>query len=459
VTTGAPQRVVVVGLGVTGDAVLRWAAAAGHRAVVVDDRPGSVAPERRAVADALGVAVTAVPTGAEAAALLAGADLVVPSPGVPAHHPFLRAAATAGVPRRSEVDLAAEILAARGRTLVAITGTNGKTTVTELTVAVCRAGGVAASAAGNIGAPLLDEAVGGTDPVVVAEVSSFQLAGTTAAFRPGVAGFLNLAADHLDWHGTFTAYGEAKARIFAHQGPGDVLVASADDPEVAALAATTPGRLVTFSVAPTADTGYRVGPGADGAVLLTDDDREIVPVAALRDPAPHDLANALAASALAAAAGVDPVQGGAALRDFVKGDHRMRVVAEIDGVPMIDDSKATNVHAALAAIRSFPRVVLIAGGRNKGLDLTALRSGADRLAAVVAIGDASAEIAAAFRGVVPVSEAESMEAAVRAAVDHAAVGVVVLLSPACASFDWYGSYAERGRDFARAVLALVEARS
>ncbi len=457
--TGA-LRVAVVGLGVTGDAVLRWAVAAGHTPVVLDDHPASVAPARRAVADALGIPVDPVPTGAAAATTLAGVDLVVPSPGVPAHHPFLRAAATAGVPRRSEVDLAAELLAAADRTLVAITGTNGKTTVTELTVAMCRAADVPAVAAGNIGAPLLDEAVSGTSPVVVAEVSSFQLALTTSGFRPRVAAFLNLAADHLDWHGTFTAYGEAKARVFVNQGPGDVLVAGTDDPEVAALTATAPGRVVTFSAASDAVAGYRIVTRSVGAVLVTDDDRVIAPLADLDARAPHDLANALAAAALATAVGADPTAAGGALRTFAKGAHRLAVVGEIGGVPMIDDSKATNVHAALAAIAAFPKVVLVAGGRNKGLDLAGLRAGADHVRAVVAIGEAATEVAAAFAGLVPVAEAGSMDDAVRAALARAEPGDVVLLAPACASFDWYGSYAERGRDFARAVAAVAaEARS
>jgi len=454
----APLRVLVVGLGVSGDAVLRWAHTRGHSVTVVDDRPDAVTPERRAAADALGVAIEATPTGAAAVARCADLDLLVPSPGVPEGHPLLQAALRAGVPRRSEVDLAAEVLGAAGRPLIAVTGTNGKTTVTELTVAMCRASGLDAIAAGNIGAPLLDEAARDSARLVVAEVSSFQLALTTDAFRPRAAAILNLADDHLDWHRTFDAYARAKARIFRAQGADDLLVFNADDAVVAGLAAEAPGRAVAFTVADGAAAGYRVLVGATGAVLVAADGRELVAVDALAASAPHDLANALAAAALAIEVGATPAGVAAALQAYEKGAHRVQPVGEVDGVRFVDDSKATNVHAALAAIRGFDRAVLIAGGRNKGLDLSPLRTGVDHLVAVVAIGDAAPEVAAAFAGAVPVTVATSMAEAVRAAHGYARPGDVVLLSPACASFDWYGSYAERGDDFAREVERLTGAK-
>ena len=449
-------RVVVVGLGMTGDAVLRWAHREGHAIVVVDDRPDAVTPVRREVATALAVPVRSTPTGADADALLAVTDLVVPSPGVPEGHPFLQAAVRAGVPRRSEVDLGAEHLAVAGRTLVAITGTNGKTTVTELTTAMSAASGIAAVAAGNLGAPLLDEAARETDAVVVAEVSSFQLALTTAEFAPRAAALLNVADDHLDWHRTFAAYAQAKARIFRAQDRDDLLVYNADDPVVAALAGEAPGRTIAFSVVADAAAGYRVVTGATGRTLVTADGRTLVPVDALESTAPHDLANVLAAAALAVEVGATPEGIAAALADFTRGAHRVQEVGEVDGVRFVDDSKATNVHAALAAIRGFDRAVLIAGGRNKGLDLAPLRTGADHLVAVVAIGDSAPDVVAAFAGVRPVVTAVSMADAVQAARGFAGPGDVVLLSPACASFDWYGSYAERGDDFAREVARLSE---
>jgi UDP-N-acetylmuramoylalanine--D-glutamate ligase len=453
-------RVAVLGLGVTGDAVVRWARARGDEVVLVDDRPDAVADERVATARALGVDLQATPTGADLDAFVATLDLLVPSPGVPERHALLAAADRAGVPVRGEVDLGAELLAARGRTLVAITGTNGKTTVTELTVAMLGASGVPAVAAGNIGAPLLDAArADGTPaaPVVVAEVSSFQLTATTDAFRPRAAAILNLADDHLDWHRTFAAYAAAKARIFAAQGPDDVVVYNADDPVVAGLVADAPGRTRAFSVVDGAAAGFRVVATATGRVLVAVDGTELAAVDDLGARAPHDLANALAAAALALEVGATPAGVGVALRAFVRGPHRLHEVATVDGIRYVDDSKATNVHAALAAVRSFPRVVLIAGGRNKGLDLSGLRAASNHVVAVVAIGDAAGEVEDAFRGVKPVTRATSMTEAVRAATDAATAGDVVLLSPACASFDWYRSYGERGDDFARIVAALREA--
>ena len=245
------SRVAVLGLGVTGDAVMRWAAAGGNSpgddVVVFDDRLDAVTDARLAVAQELGIPVVETPAAPDLDALFADLDLLVPSPGVPERHPLIQAALRASVAVRSEIDLAAEMLQERGRVLVAITGTNGKTTVTELTVAMLQASGVDAVAAGNIGTPLLDEAArevphGEPGPVVVAEVSSFQLALTTDAFRPRAAALLNLADDHLDWHRTFRAYAEAKAKVFAAQGPDDLLVFNADDPVVAAIAADAPGR-------------------------------------------------------------------------------------------------------------------------------------------------------------------------------------------------------------------------
>jgi UDP-N-acetylmuramoylalanine--D-glutamate ligase len=457
------MRIAVLGLGMTGDAVVRWACARGDDVVLVDDRPDAVADDRLVTARALGVELQDMPTGAAVDAFVAGLDLVVPSPGVPERHALLVAAERAGVAVRGEVDLGAEILAERGHTFVAITGTNGKTTVTELTVAMLEASGTPATAAGNIGVPLLD--VAGDDGagddaaagrVVVAEVSSFQLTATTDAFRPRAAAILNLADDHLDWHRTFAAYAAAKARIFAAQGPDDLVVYNADDPVVAALAADAPGRTRAFSVVDGAAAGFRVVTTATGRVLVAADGTELAAVDDLAATAPHDLANALAAAALALEVGATPAGVRAALRAFARGPHRLHEVATIDGIHYVDDSKATNVHAALAAVRSFPRVVLIAGGRNKGLDLSGLRAASDHVVAVVAIGDAAGEVEDAFRGVKPVTRADSMVEAVRAATDAAIAGDVVLLSPACASFDWYRSYGERGDDFARVVAALRE---
>ena len=424
----------MVGAGVTGIAVARWARAEGNNVVVVDDAPSRAA-------DAVDRT-----TGLDA---LARAELVVPSPGVRPDHPIITAAFARGVPVRAEIELAAERLEAP---LVAITGTNGKTTVTRLLAEMVSESGLRTVAAGNIGHPLIDLVRQGvtTAPadVVVAEVSSFQLA-LTQMFRPRVAVLLNLAPDHLDWHGTFEAYARAKARIFASQSERDLLVSNADDPVVARLTARAPARRVEFST--TSEAGYHVA----GTHLVDDDGSELVSRA---DLPPHaDVANVLAAAAAARAVGAtyDAVRVTAATAPRLP--HRLTTVGEAGGVRWIDDSKATNPHATAHALAELDRVVLVVGGRNKGLDLGVLRQHAERLVAVVAIGESADEVVAAFEAAVPeIDRASSMREAVRIAATHARPGDVVLLSPACASFDWYSGYEARGDDFAAEVAALTE---
>ncbi|MEX0664599.1 MAG: UDP-N-acetylmuramoyl-L-alanine--D-glutamate ligase [Acidimicrobiia bacterium] len=451
-------EVVVVGLAVTGDALVRFLTGRGDEVTVIEDSPGS-GPEYAArvqQARSMGADVVERPGAARTSALAASVDLVVPSPGVPDRHPAVVGARRGGVAVRSEIDLAAEVAAGRGGPdLVAVTGTNGKTTVTTLTASMLAAAGVRAAAAGNIGRPLLEAVMDDVD-VVVAEVSSFQLAFTTPVFRPRAATLLNLGADHLDWHRTFDAYAHAKLNVFVHQGDDDLLVFNADDPVVAGLASGARGRRVPFSVASGAATGYRVIDTADGSMLVTDRDDELIALEALPRRSLPDVANALAAAALALDLGVSIEAVRGTLTTFNGLAHRMQPVTEHAGVRYIDDSKATNVHATLAAVRDLDRVILLAGGRNKGLDLGELRALAPRLRAVVAIGEAAPEVAEAFADAVQVVVADSMRDAVRAARDLAESGDTVLLSPACASFDWYSSYSARGDDFAREVRGLVE---
>jgi UDP-N-acetylmuramoylalanine--D-glutamate ligase len=451
------MRVVVLGLAATGESVARHFLARGDSVTVLEDAPSEhdEYQARAARVRAAGAEVLEAPSTEAATALAISADLVVPSPGVPERHAALARARRAGVPVRAEIDLAAEE-AAGGPALVAITGTNGKTTVTTLTATMLEAAGVSVAMAGNIGRPLLD-AVSDPVAVVVAEVSSFQLAATTAAFRPRAAALLNLGPDHLDWHRTFDAYARAKARVFAHQDADALLVFNADDPVVAGLAADAPGRRMPFSVAPGAARGYRLADTAAGTLLLDAAGRELAAVDRLPRRGPADLANALAASALAIELGASTEAVAGTLESFTGLAHRLQPVARHDDVTYVDDSKATNVHATIAAVDGFASVVLIAGGRNKGLDLGGLAVVAPRVRAAVAIGEAAAEIAEVMSGAgVLVITAGSMHDAVRAAAAQAQAGDTVLLSPACASFDWYESYAARGDDFAAEVRALVE---
>ncbi|MGV3760110.1 MAG: UDP-N-acetylmuramoyl-L-alanine--D-glutamate ligase, partial [Actinomycetota bacterium] len=431
-------RHLVLGLGVTGQAVVRALLRHGELVVVVDDPPTD-AP-RRAALD-LGVEVVDARGADDLAALVRGVDAVVPSPGVPDSHPVFAAARRAEVPIRSEFDLARQW---DDRPLVAITGTNGKTTVTELTRLMLEASGRRAAAVGNTEVPLVAALEDPSTEVFVVEASSFRLL-HSERFAPDVGTWLNLAPDHLDNHASLAAYTDAKARIWADQRSDQLAVGNHDDPVVAARLAHAPGRHVTFGLSSAADHHL------DGDRLVLADGALLAVSGELHRAFPHDLANALAAAASALPAGATVAGARAALLEFRGLPHRVALVGEAGGVRWFDDSKATAPHATRAAIQGFESVVLIAGGRNKGLDLSELAEAADRVRGVVAIGEAAGEVAAAFDGRCPVRTASSMDHAVEEAAGLARAGDVVLLSPACASFDWYRSYAERGDDYVRAV--------
>jgi len=441
---------LVLGLRATGEAVVRALREQpgdhdpdGCRLVVSDDDLDRADVLARADAvRGLGVEVVAAPHDQSGWAGLLRAEtvtLVVPSPGVPPSHPLIRAARELEIAVRSEIDLAAERIRVP---LVAVTGTNGKTTVTELIAAMLRESGLRVACGGNIGTPLIAVASADVD-VVVAEVSSFQLEFTTAAFSPRVAVLLNVADDHLDWHGSRAEYDAAKARLFAHQAAEDVLVVG-DDTAARRLAATA-----SSSVVHVRDTG--------GRSLLRPDGVPVLAAADLPRALPHDRANVLAAAeaALAAAGELPAIR--AVAKAYRTQHHRVEFIATIDGVDFYDDSKATNPHATVCAIEAFDSVVLCAGGLNKGLSLAPIAGPADRIRAVVAFGAAADDVEAAFAGVRPVTRADSMDEVAAAAARAARPGDVVLLSPACASFDAFSDYAARGDAFARAVRARTEA--
>jgi UDP-N-acetylmuramoylalanine--D-glutamate ligase len=429
---------LVIGLGVTGAAVARALLRHGEAVVAVDDR--AAAPAREAAAD-LGLDLVVAPDGQRLAQLVGDASAVVPAPGLPARHPVFDLAAQAGVPILSEFDLAARW---DDRPLLGVTGTDGKTTVTNLVCAMLEASGVAAGAVGNTPVPLVTAIDDPTIDVFVVEASSYRL-DHSRRFAPAVGTWLNFAPDHLDNHRSLAEYEAAKARIWRDQTPDQVAVGNADDPVVARHLATAPGRHVSFGLGD--EAGYRI---VDGQ-LVTDEGTVICAADELPRRFPHDLTNALAAAATALNGGASLVGVAAALRSFAGLPHRLSLVGEAGGVRYYDDSKATTPHAVLAAVAGFESVVLICGGQNKGLDLTELRGASDRVRAVVAIGDAAGEVTAAFAGLRPVRAARSMDEAVAQAAELAVPGDAVLLSPGCASFDWYGSYGERGDDFARAV--------
>lgn len=433
------HRVLVYGLGVSGVAVTSRLQAEGTEVVAADDDRGD-AP--RGAAAQVGVRLVQAPDQKALEDLAADVDEVVVSPGVPAAHPVFALAGR--IPVIGEVELAWR---RASMPIAAVTGTNGKTTVATLATRMLVASGLRAVAAGNIGLPLLD-AVHSDAEVVVAEVSSFQLALTTT-FRPAVSAWVNFAPDHLDWHPDLAHYRAAKARLWANAGGGDVAIANAEDPvvlEESATARRQGARVLTFGLQ-TGDYTVRAG-------TLVGPSGPIVDVSALSRAYPQEIADGLCASALSVAAGAEPEACRRVLEEFEGLPHRLQLVGEAKGVRFYDDSKATTPAAVVADMESFSSAVLVAGGRNKGLDLSPLRVLAPRLKAVVAIGEATDEVARVFEGACPVRPASTMEQAVLTAVELAGPGDAVVLSPACSSFDWYASYAERGDDFARVVRDL-----
>ncbi len=457
------QPALVVGLAKTGLAVAKQLISEGRAVVVIDDGP-LTASMRLRVDEVLriGARVEIGPDSQRLFALVRECEFVVPSPGVRPSHPVLVAAREGQTPVRSEIDLAAERFSFP---IVAITGTNGKTTTVEMTTAMLQAGGLKVASGGNIGTPLISF-VGDDLDVIVAEVSSFQLEFVTQHWRPRVAVILNIADDHLDWHGTLNAYKAAKSRIARFQTQDDALVLNIDDDVVRSISVdgSTDQRsrlrpkVLTVTIAENGDGEFRVEREA-----LVAYGEEMVKIAELPRSLPHDLTNSLCACAATFAtrsllgASADLASVVSVLRNYETLPHRVQFIGENLGVKYFNDSKATNPHATLRAVSAFDSVVLIAGGLNKGLDLSILRSVVSRIRSVVAIGAAAGEVAAAFEGFVEVQRATGMADAVRRSATAAQSGDVVLLSPGCASFDMYpDGYTARGDDFVREVLLMSE---
>ena len=447
-------NVVVIGLAETGAAVVRHLTREGGATIIVIEDAPRTDDAYRARVTALpdGVRLLEAPDEDAVRTLVSTATLVVPSPLVRPDHVALRAARDAGVMVRSEIDLAGERAI---MPIVAVTGTNGKTTVTSMIAAMLTASGIHAVAAGNIGRPLLD-AIDDDVDVVVAEVSSFQLA-FAQTFRPRIAVVLAITPDHLDWHGSFEEYVGAKRRIAARQHEDDLLVYDADNEFARAMRTTTEARTVGVSLRSDAQGCFRV----DGANLVYPNGHVLAPLSTLRRALLHDRTNALASAAAALDIGADVPGIRATFENYETMRHRVELVGEAIGVRWYDDSKATNPDATLRAVGSFDSVVLLAGGRNKGLDLGVLRTAIPHLRSVVAFGEAAPDVMAAFDGddTLPVVQALTMHEAVAAADKLARAGDVVLLSPACASFDMYDGYGARGDDFAAEVRALIGERS
>jgi UDP-N-acetylmuramoylalanine--D-glutamate ligase len=447
------KRVLVVGLARTGVATALFCATRGAHVTATDLRGEAEIPD----AAKLRAAGVRMYLGSHDAALLDRQELIIPSPGVAADAPLLAAARSAQIPIWSEIELASRFLH-DGSTLVGITGSNGKTTTTSLLAHILESNGLHTLLAGNIGTPLISVVDRTTDDTrVVAELSSFQLE-WIASFRPHIALLLNLTPDHLDRHGSLEAYARAKARIFENQQPADAAILNADDPAAAALVPSHP-QVYWFSRRHPVEQGtYVRGNEIVFRSPAMHTDELVLRLTDIPLPGAHNLENVLAAVTAARLAGVAAQDIPAAVRTFHGVEHRLEFVAEISGVRYYNDSKATNVDATQKALEAFPgRILIILGGKDKGSDYTVLR---DRLKEktilAILIGAAEDKIAGQISGSVPLENAGTLERAVEIARNAARPGDIVLLAPACSSFDQFENYEQRGRVFKQLVNAAAD---
>ena len=443
------KRVLVVGLARTGVVVSIFCAAYGARVTGIDEKPESALAD---TAEKLRAAGVTLEFGAVPPERFLNHDLIIVSPGVPAKLPSLELARNRGIPVWSEIELAWRLL--RGK-LVAITGSNGKTTTTALVGYILQSARIPVLVGGNIGTPLLARVEASSDSTVtVAEVSSFQLE-TIDAFRPDIGVLLNLTPDHIDRHGSFEEYARAKQMLFKNMIDRDAAVLNADDPQVAQRGPVH-GQTFWFSrqkrlAAGTFLRGEQILFRREGSesILMR---RSDIP---LRGE--HNLENVLAASTAAILAGAPTDAIEAAVRTFPGVEHRLEFVADIGGVSFYNDSKATNVDATLKAIEAFPgSLFVILGGKDKGSPYAPLCEPLRQKAKLVLlIGAAAEKIAAELDGAAPMQHAGTLERAVVAALDQARPGDTVLLAPACASFDQYENFEQRGREFKEIVARLA----
>ena len=441
------KRVTVVGAARSGVAAAQLLVRRGASVVLTDGKE-TIADEA-----ALRSAGVILELGGHRASTFTRSDLIVLSPGVPSTLSEVRAARASGIPVIGELEMASRWL--RGR-IVAITGTKGKSTTTTLTGRMLEAGGHKVLVGGNIGHALSAQVDESTDDTIhVVEASSFQLE-SIETFRPWIAVLLNFSPDHLDRHASVDEYAAAKSRIFINQTAADWAVLNADDESVARMAAGAASRKLLFSMTDSLAAGVVVH--GDSIVRRTEEgERPLVPLASIRLLGRHLIADVLAASAVASIAGVDAEAMTHAVENFKGLEHALEPVAEFGGVMFVNDSKATNVEAARRAIESFESLVVILGGRYKGGEFGDLRDAlVARRATVVAIGESRTLIKDALSADVPVFDAADMSSAVKTAFASAAPGAAVVLAPACASFDMFRDYAERGQVFKQEVLKLEE---
>ena len=443
------KRVLVVGLGRSGVASALFLKSQGARVTVSDVKSPEQLREEIPVLLDHGIAVE---TGGHGERTFQNQDLIVVSPGIPVDAEPIAQARALGQPVIGEIELASEFLPVP---IVAITGSNGKTTTTTLVGEILAAGGLKTLVGGNIGTPAISLVPQATpETVVVLEVSSFQLE-TILSFRPKIGIVLNVTPDHLDRHRTFAVYVDAKARLFENQQPEDFAVLNADDPTCVDLAARMRAQVFWFSRKREVEQGAFV---RNGAVLFrrAETQQEVMLASEIPLKGAHNLENVLAAVCAGALMGCEPGKIGAAIRNFKAVEHRLEYVATVQGVEYYNDSKATNVDATIKALESFPgNIHLILGGKDKGSDYTVLNDLLrQRVKAVYTIGAAAEKIQSQIKGATSVFSSGTIDAAVKQAAAAAHAGDVVLLAPACASFDQFQNYEHRGRVFKDLVLVL-----
>lgn len=447
----ANKRVLVVGLGKSGVASALFLKKHGARVTVSDAKPEDQL--RSEIPLLLDHGIT-VETGGHGDRTFRGQDLIVVSPGVPVDAPHLVQARALGEPVIGEIELAAQFLPGP---IVAITGSNGKTTTTTLVGEILGAGGLPTVVGGNIGTPaisLVERATANTWAVL--EVSSFQLE-TVQTFRPRIAVILNITPDHLDRHRTFEAYAGAKARIFENQQSDDFAVLNEDDPACVNLAKRVNAQLFWFSRQKEVQRGAWL---SGGRILFRDAARqqEIMLVADIPLKGAHNVENALAGVCVGMLVGSSPERIREAIRNFKAVEHRLEFVARIRNVDYYNDSKATNVDATIKALESFPaNIHLILGGKDKGSDYSVLNDLLRRrVKRVYTIGAAAAKIESQIKEAADIFHAETLEKAIRRAAQDAKPNDIVLLAPACASFDQFDSYEHRGKVFKDVVKSLED---
>ncbi|MGH2691932.1 MAG: UDP-N-acetylmuramoyl-L-alanine--D-glutamate ligase [Actinomycetota bacterium] len=436
------KRVTIVGLGESGLAAARVLLSEGASVVISEESETRDIAERAAAAQEAGADVR---PGGHAPGHLNDADLVVVSPGVPQGADVILWANARRIPVWSELELGARLARCP---YIAVTGTNGKTTTTRLIAEAMRRSGLDAIACGNIGYPFSLAAAEGHDALAV-EASSFQLR-FHETFHPKVSALLNIAEDHIDWHGSPDEYVAAKRLIYVRQDADDVHVGNRDDEAAAAISGDAPCPVVWFTGGPpvVGEAGYE-----DHELVWRDAAGGHSLGRPLSDSASHR-ANAAAAAASSISFGIDPEAVGAAIRETAPPPHRGETVAEVAGIRFVDDSKATNPHAALSTIRGFRGAILICGGRSKGIDLRPMAQAIPHLAATILLGEAARDLERVFGDRIPTRRAGSIEEAVQLAFEMAKPGTAVVLAPGCSSWDMFRDYAERGERFTRAAQAL-----